>query len=170
MTSQSGPLSLINRHHYPANVLCKRFTFAQFGEVFSDGWRDHVLLFKLYLATHMVCRNYPAAGFCRQALDRRYQLAHITGPGVTTEQLKSFFLEFGEGVIVRDKDRNIRGMLSEGRSSDRISVQAIIQVAAEAPLIDFTAEILVGCGDEAYIYLDSLRPSDSPEPAFLQDA
>jgi hypothetical protein len=33
--------------------------------------REHGLLLKVYLAAHMVCRDYPAAtGFGRQALDR----------------------------------------------------------------------------------------------------
>jgi hypothetical protein len=49
------------------------------------------------------------------------------------------------------------------------NAQAIIQVAAKAPLIDFTTEIMIGCGNEAYIYLDRLRPPDPLELTFLQD-
>jgi hypothetical protein len=44
-------------------------------------------------------------------------------------------------------------MFSEGRRPDRISAQAIIQVAAKASLSDFVVEILIGRGDEAYVYI-----------------
>src|SRR5262245_20010534 len=119
----------------------------------------------------MVCRDYPAtAGFGRQALDCRYQFAHIPRPSVATKQFQGLLLEFDEGEIVADKNRNIRRMLSEGRRPDRVSAQAIIQVAAKAAFIDFTAEIISGCGDKAYIYIDRLCSSDSPEFTFLQDA
>jgi len=61
-------------------------------------------------------------------------------------------------------------MFSKGRRPDRVSAQAIIQVAAKAALLDFTAEILIGCGNQAYIYIDRLCSSDSLEVTFLQDA
>jgi hypothetical protein len=51
-----------------------------------------------------------------------------------------------------------------------VSSQAIIQVAAKGPLIDFTTEIMVSRGNQTYIYLDHLCPSDPLELAFLQDA
>jgi len=87
-----------------------------------------------------------------------------------TEQFQGPFLEFDGGVIALNKNRNIREVFSESRSSDTVSAQAIIQVAAKAAFIDFAAKILIGRGDEAYVYFDRLCPSDSFEFAFLQDA
>ena len=53
----------------------------------------------------MVCRDYPAAaGLGSQAFNRRSQFAHISRPGVMTEQFKSFFMKFDERVIVPDKN------------------------------------------------------------------
>ena len=69
-----------------------------------------------------------------------------------------------------NNNRNICGVFSKSRSSDTVSAQAIIQVAAKAAFIDFAAEILIGRGDKAYVYFDRLCPSDSFEFAFLQDA
>src|SRR5262245_40518808 len=66
-----GPAPAHNCHHYPAKVLRQCFTFAQFGEALGVARREHGLLLKVYLAAHMVSRDYPAgAGFGRQALDR----------------------------------------------------------------------------------------------------
>ena len=69
-----------------------------------------------------------------------------------------------------NNNRNICGVFSESRSSDTVSAQAIIEVAAKAAFIDFAAEILIGRGDEAYVYSYRLCPSDSFEFTFLQDA
>src|SRR6266542_2011420 len=119
----------------------------------------------------MVCRDYPfTTGFGRQAFYFRYQFAHISRPMIATEQFQGPILEFDEGEIVADKNRNIRWMLSEGRRPDRVSAQAIIQVAAKAAFIDFTPEIISGCGNQAYIYIDRLCSFDSIELTFLQDA
>ncbi len=69
-----------------------------------------------------------------------------------------------------DKNRYVRGTFSESRRPDRVSAQAIIQVAAKAPLINLTTEIMIDRSDKAYIYLDRLCPSYSLKLTFLQDA
>ena len=51
-----------------------------------------------------------------------------------------------------------------------LAVSTIVFVALLAPFIDFTAKIMIGGGDEAYIYLDRLCPSNSLELTLLQDA
>jgi hypothetical protein len=71
---------------------------------------------------------------------------------------------------VPNNNRNICGVFSESRSSDTVSAQAIIEVAAKAAFIDFAAEILISRGDKAYVYFDRLCPSDSFECAFLKDS
>jgi hypothetical protein len=65
---------------------------------------------------------------------------------------------------------NGSGTFSKSRCPDMVSAQAIIQVTAKAPLVDFTTEIMIGRGNKAYIYLDHLCPSDPLELAYLQDA
>jgi hypothetical protein len=89
---------------------------------------------------------------------------------IATDLFQGFLLEFNQGEIVSDKNGDVRGAFSERRRLDRISAQAIIQVTAKPSLIDLTTEVTIGCGDNAYIYLDRLCPSNSLELAFLQDA
>jgi hypothetical protein len=119
----------------------------------------------------MVCRDYPpAADFGRQALDRWYQLAHIPRSAVATEQLQCLFLEFNRGEIMLYKNGDVCGTFSESRRPDGISAQAVIQVAAKAPLGDFTKEVMIGRGNQTYIYPDRFRPANSFKLTFLQDA
>jgi hypothetical protein len=40
----------------------------------------------------------------------------------------------------------------------KVSAQAIILVTAKAFLLDLTTEIMIGCGDEAYVYLYTSFP------------
>jgi hypothetical protein len=62
------PLHFINCQHSPAYVIYERFTLAQRWEAIAVTRRG--LSSKVHLAAHMVRRDYPAAGFGRQALDR----------------------------------------------------------------------------------------------------
>jgi hypothetical protein len=140
------------------------------GEAFGGSRRRRKLLRSVYLAAHMVCRDHPAANFRRQALDHKPQLAHIPWPIVMTEQFRGPFLEFGEWVIAPDENRNICSVFSESRHPDKVSAQAIIETAAKAAFIDFAAEITIGRGDESCFYFDRLRPSDSFEFMFIEDA
>jgi hypothetical protein len=125
------------------------------------------LLHIVYFAAHMVCRDHPAADFCRHALNHKPQLAHIPRPVVMTEQFQGPFLEFDEWVIALDENRNICSVLFESRHPDKVSAQAIIETAAKAAFIDFEAEIAIGRGDESGVYFDRLRPSDSFEFTFI---
>ena len=155
----------------PAYVIYECFTFAQRRESLGVTWHERGILLSVHLAAHMICRDYPAAAdFGRQAFNSRYQLAHIPRPGVVTEQIQGILLEFDRRKIAPDKNRYVHGARSESRRPDMVSTQATIQVAPKAPLIDFTTEIMIGRGNEAYIYLDHLRPSDPLELALLQDA
>src|SRR6266498_1986084 len=54
--------------------------------------------------------------------------------------------EFNRREIAPYKNRYVRGTFSESRRPDRVSAQAIIQVTAEAPLLDLTTEVMIGCG------------------------
>src|SRR5262249_30411562 len=133
------------------------------------GWA--LTFFNIYLAAHMICRDYPAAaGFGRQALDHKPQLAHIPRPVVMTEQFRGPFLEFDEWVIAFDENRNICSVFSESRHPDKVYAQAIIETAAKASFIDFAAEVAIGRGDESGVYFDRLRSSDSFEFTFIENA
>jgi len=85
------------------------------------------------------------------------------------EQFQGPFLEFDAGGISPDENRNICGVFSESWQPDKVSAQAIIETAAKAAFIDFAAEITIG-RDESCIYFDRLRPSDSFEFTFIEDA
>src|SRR5262249_2343950 len=171
MTSQVGSFHIVNRQHSAAYVIHECFTLAQPGEALGVTRRRHGILLGAHLATHLVRRDYPAAaGFGRQAFNSRYQLAHIPWPSVVTEQIHGILLEYDRREIAPDKHWYVHGARSESRRPDMVSTQAIIQVASKAPFIDFTTEIMIGRGNEAYIYLDHLRPSDPLELALLQDA
>src|SRR5262245_65510653 len=70
------------------------------------------------------------------------------------------FLEFDGGVTVPNNNRNICGVFSESRSSDTVSAQAIIEVAAKAAFIDFAAEIFIGRGARSMsILIESVPPT-----------
>src|SRR5262245_2548268 len=150
---------------------CKsQFALAQQREASGGSRRRRKLLHSVYLAAHIVCCDHLAAGFRRQALDHKPQLAHIPRPIVITEQFQGPFLEFDEWVIAPDENRNICGVFSESRHPDRLYAQAIIETAAKAAFIDFAEEIAIGRGDESCVYYYRLRPSDSFEFTFLKDA
>jgi hypothetical protein len=170
MTSQMGSFYLVSRQHFPAYVIHECFPVAQPGEAFGVARCEHGLLLGIHLAAHMIRRDYPAAaGFGNQAFNIRYQLAHIPWPSVVTEQIHGILLEYDRGEIAPDKNRYFHGARSESRRPDMVSTQAIIQVASKAPFIDFTTEIMIGRGNEAYIYLDHLRPSDPLELALCDN-
>jgi len=78
--------------------------------------------------------------------------------------------EFNRREIAPYKNRYVRGTFSESRRPDRVSAQAIIQVTAEAPLLDLTTEVMIGCGNQTYIYLDRLCSTYPLKLTFLQDA
>src|SRR5262245_7114703 len=170
MTSHAGPLPFISRQRLPGYPLSVCFDLAQLGKASGGSRRRRKLLHSVYFAAHMVCRNHSAAGFRRQALDHKPQLAHIPKPFVMTEQFQGPFLEFDEWVIAPDENRNICGVFSESRHPDRVNAQAIIETAAKAAFIDFAEEIAIGRGDESCVYFYRLRPSDSFEFTFLKDA
>ena len=60
MTSQMGPLHFINRQHCPANVCLERFAHVRRREAIAMGRRKLGLSFKVYLAAHIVCCDYPS--------------------------------------------------------------------------------------------------------------
>src|SRR5262245_28630087 len=171
MTSQMCPFPFINRQHSPAYVNHECFALAQPGETFGVSWRERGILLSVHLTAHMVRGDYPAAAdFGRQTFNSRNQLAHIPRSGVLKEQIQGILLEFDRREIAPDKNRYVHGARSESRRPDVVSTQATIQIASKAPLIHFTKEIMIGRGNEAYIYFDHLRPSDPLELALLQDA
>ena len=68
------------------------------------------------------------------------------------------------------EEGDILGTLVQWRQIDFDHVEAVIEVFSELPFFGEPQQISVGCGDDADVDFDGLRPANSLEPPFLQHA
>lgn len=63
MTSQPGPLQIINRQHYPAYVFHESFIPAQRRQAFGAPWRERERLLGFHFVTNTIyCDDSVASG------------------------------------------------------------------------------------------------------------
>src|SRR5262249_49922528 len=76
----------------------------------------------------------------------------------------------GESIHeVSDERRDVLGTLAQGRQVDREDVQSVVEVVAEAALVDHRKQIPVGRRDHAHIDLDRPRATEALELLLLKD-
>ena len=69
-----------------------------------------------------------------------------------------------------DEERNVLRALAQRRHADREDGEAVVEVAAEAPLADLFAEVAIRRRDDAHVHLDRPRAAEALELAGLEDA
>lgn len=93
-------------------------------------------------------------------LDAVLQFPHIPGPGVFYQVAQGLFGEFGGrsaqflcslGAEMLCKQPDVGGAFPEGREVNLHGADAVVEVAAEFPLLDGLVEVAVGGGEEAEV-------------------
>src|SRR2546429_1202210 len=113
------------------------------------------------------------------ALDDVLELAHVALPGVSDERAQSvaidtlhlaaeFQVELAYEMI--RKQRDVLPMLPKRRQCDMDDIQAIEEITAESPGLDFLVEIPVGACDHANIDPKRLGASHCPHLLLLDHA
>ena len=114
----------------------------------------------------------------RHALHQVGQLADIARPVVLTQRHDRARVEADRAALLvlhaRDQlahqQRNVLDALAQRCHLDGEDVEAVVQVLAEAALLDHLLEVLVGGRDDAHIGALGLIAADSLEGALLQHA
>src|SRR5207247_1089364 len=113
------------------------------------------------------------------ALDDVLELAHVAPPGISHERVQSVAIdtahlaaelqvEFTYEMI--RKQRDVLTMLPKRRQRDMDDVQAIEEITAESPGLDFLRKIPVGARDDADVDPDRLGATDRPHLFLLNHA
>src|SRR6266702_1464865 len=113
------------------------------------------------------------------ALDDVLELAHVALPGMRHERAQSVAIDTAHPAVelpvelayeMIRKQRDVLRMLTKRRQRDMDDVQAIKEVAAEPPGLDFPGEIPVGARDDADVDPHGLRAADRPHLLLLDRA
>ena len=112
-------------------------------------------------------------------LDAVLQLAHVARPGVAEELVGSGAREPDDGppalrgVAPHEASRekqDVASPLAQRRHVHAHHVDAVVQIFAEAALLDRGLEIAVGRGDDAGVEGELLVAADGPDRPLLQDS
>ena len=111
-------------------------------------------------------------------LDDVAELANVAGPAVRAERGhrvgrdelvdRAVVALLAEEVL--DQERDVLGALAERRHREHHDRDAVVEVEAEAPVVDLGAQIAVRRGDEAHVDRDLVPSADAAEPAPLERA
>ncbi|MDT4845116.1 hypothetical protein FQZ97_790940 [compost metagenome] len=124
------------------------------------------------------CANHPVGMHDRHALDKVGQLTHVARPVMPAQRHDRRRVEAnGTALLVlhaRDQlvhqQRYIFDTLAQRRHFDGEHIQAVIQIFAEAALLDHPFQVLVGRRDDSHIGALRLVATDTLEGALLQYA
>jgi hypothetical protein len=114
-----------------------------------------------------------------QALDDVLDLSHVAGPGIVHQGIDDVRSEplhatlHAPGILAQEvlgESRDVLAALPERRQVDRDDVQAVVEVAPEAPAVHRLLEVAVRGGEEARVGLESDLASHALEGPFLEDA
>src|SRR5262247_3671109 len=133
-----------------------------------------------YLLAQAVERDLVGAGDDHRALDRRFKLAHVAGPGVIFEGLQDLghdligdpppvlIVVFADEVL--GERQNVFPAIAQRRQVNIDDVQTIEEVFAEIAGPDGALKVGVGRGDDPHVDLARLRVAERGEFALLDHA
>ena len=120
-----------------------------------------------------------APGEGRGPLYRVAKFADVAGPGRFFQAFHGFGADAEAGLLVargvvveevlREKG-DVAGALAEGRQFDFHGADAVVEVAAEASVLDGALEVAVGGGDDADVGVGLALGADGVENAAFEDA
>ena len=113
----------------------------------------------------------------RQALHQVGQFSHVAGPVVVAQRHHRrrrqphggplLVLETGDQLV--DEQWQVFRAARQRRHLDREHVETVVEILAEAAVLDQLFEVAVGGGDDAHVALDALVAADPLEGALLDD-
>ncbi len=112
-------------------------------------------------------------------LDGVLEFADVAGPAIAHEQGTCVGGDAFEGAFVflrvlrgevEGEERNVFGVLTQGRHGDGDNVEAVVEVLAKFVGLDGLLEIFVGCGEDASEEGDRTGSSYTFELSLLEDA
>src|SRR5437016_8552570 len=122
---------------------------------------------------HLLLRERDAA------FERVRQLAHVAGPVIGAQPRERLLGDPGHRLAaltrraphqVIDEQRNVLAPLAQRRELERHHLQAIVEVLAEAPLLDGSRQLAVGRRDDAHVDGPPHRAAHRPYLVLLEDA
>ena len=120
------------------------------------------------------------ATLCRQdhaALDQVFQLAHVARPVVVHQRLQGALADAAQALVVQRGEArkqvarerlDVGAALAQRRDANRVDVEPVQQVAAEAPLRHRLVEVDVGRRHHAHVHLARALRAQTLDLAVLQ--
>ena len=108
-----------------------------------------------------------------------FKLANIAWPGVVTEYIERFSIDFANAQVnphadftdqVTGQQGDIPAVLPQGRQMDGDYMQAVEKVLTKRAVAYFFEKVLIGRRYQSYIHRDGFFAPDTLEFAFLKDS
>src|SRR6185437_12171351 len=131
------------------------------------------------LAVEGMRRNERLAGEDDRSLDRVLQLADITRPIVSLQQVDGFRREAGNFFAdllrrmcseAKGEQRNVVAALAQRRKANRDDAQPIVEILAEVAGRGVRREVAIRRRNDAHVDLDRRRAADTLELLLLEHA